>query len=234
MRRRCACMVGGSSKAIHIRNHPIKPDISVLQERLPFRQAWNPGTRRHGRRHVDAPAGAHPKELERSPFGGELSLPLHSHPEQDLGLTGLDAVTFINKWPQEFQATTRLRPPPRTEIASPFLGLFSKRYRRPKRRPLPLTILADATRRMKHGRNGIRDKLSRSFQRRPDHASNCSIVSRPLYSPALARRYPEMTATRRCSHPRPCPCWPVPIGKPLPGTENRTLSINTSNPQEES
>ncbi|TAM49292.1 MAG: DUF1493 family protein [Paraburkholderia sp.] len=93
------------------------------------------------------------EELGRPLFGGRLSLQPTSRLEEDLGLTGLDAVEFIDKWAQTFNVQEQEFPyrsyfsPEGQQLLSSFLGLFSKRFRRPALVPLTLGMLAEAARR---------------------------------------------------------------------------------------
>ncbi|KWF14259.1 DUF1493 family protein [Burkholderia ubonensis] len=90
------------------------------------------------------------EELGRPLFGGQLKLEPSSRLEDDLGLTGLDAVEFIDKWATTFNVQAdgfpydRYFGPEGQELLSSFLGLFSKKYRRPERVPLTLGMLAEA------------------------------------------------------------------------------------------
>lgn len=92
-------------------------------------------------------------ELGRPILGGRLNLQPTSRLEEDLGLTGLDAVEFIDKWAETFSVPAQGFPyrryfrPEGQELLSSFLGLFSKRFRQPCRVPLTLGMLADAMRR---------------------------------------------------------------------------------------
>ncbi|MGK8204740.1 DUF1493 family protein [Burkholderia cenocepacia] len=94
-------------------------------------------------------------ELRRPLFGGKLDLQPASRLEQDLGVTGLDAVEFIDKWAEAFNVDAKDFPyrryfgPEGQELLSSLVGLFSKRHRRPARVPLTLGMLAEATRRGK-------------------------------------------------------------------------------------
>lgn len=93
------------------------------------------------------------EELGRPLFGGKLNLQPESRLEQDLGLTGLDAVEFIDKWAETFSVDAKDFPyrryfgPEGQELLSSFVGLFSKRHRPSKRLPLTLGMLVEATRR---------------------------------------------------------------------------------------
>ncbi len=70
-----------------------------------------------------------------------------------MGLTGLDAVEFIDKWADSFHVQVREFPyrryfsPEGQQLLSSFLGLFSARFRRPALMPLTLGMLAEAMRR---------------------------------------------------------------------------------------
>ncbi|HVW49839.1 MAG TPA: DUF1493 family protein [Trinickia sp.] len=93
------------------------------------------------------------EELGRPLFGGRLNLQPTSRLEDDLGLTGLDAVEFIDKWSETFDVQAQGFPyrryfsPEGQQLLSSFLGLFSKRFRRPALLPLTLGMLAEAMRR---------------------------------------------------------------------------------------
>ncbi|MGN6087366.1 DUF1493 family protein [Trinickia sp.] len=93
------------------------------------------------------------KELGRPLFGGQLNIQPASRLEDDLGLTGLDAVEFIDKWADTFHVQAgefpyrRYFSPEGQQLLSSFLGLFSKRFRRPTLVPLTLGMLAEAMRR---------------------------------------------------------------------------------------
>ncbi|PMS35421.1 uncharacterized protein DUF1493 [Trinickia symbiotica] len=95
------------------------------------------------------------EELGRPLFGGRLNLQPASRLEDDLGLTGLDAVEFIDRWAATFNVQAQGFPyrryfsPEGQQLLSSFLGLFSKRFRRPALVPLTLGMLADAMRRGK-------------------------------------------------------------------------------------
>lgn len=93
------------------------------------------------------------EELGRPLFGGRLNLQPSSRLEEDLGLTGLDAVGFIEKWAATFNVRAQDFPyrryfaPEGQQLLSSFLGLFSKRVRQPAPVPLTLGMLAAAMRR---------------------------------------------------------------------------------------
>ncbi|KML46522.1 acyl carrier protein [Burkholderia cepacia] len=93
------------------------------------------------------------EELGRPLFGGKLNLQPESRLEQDLGLTGLDAVEFIDKWAETFSVDAKDFPyrryfgPEGQELLSSLVRLFSKRLRQSQRLPLTLGMLAEATRR---------------------------------------------------------------------------------------
>ena len=93
------------------------------------------------------------EELGRPLFGGELNLQPASRLEEDLGLTGLDAVEFIDSWAKTFNVEVQDFPsrryfgPEGQQLLSSFLGLFSKHFRRQPLVPLTLGMLAEATRR---------------------------------------------------------------------------------------
>lgn len=93
------------------------------------------------------------EELGRPLLGGRLDLKPSSSLEQDLGLTGLDAVEFIDTWAKTFGVQANEFPyrryfaPEGQELLSSILGLFSKRFRRPPPARLTLGMLAEAMRR---------------------------------------------------------------------------------------
>ena len=93
------------------------------------------------------------EELGRPLFGGRLDLQPTSRLEEDLGLTGLDAVEFIDKWAVTFNVHVQNFPyrryfgPEGQQLLSSLLGLFSKQFRHPPLAPLTLGMLAEATRR---------------------------------------------------------------------------------------
>ncbi|MGN6234325.1 MAG: DUF1493 family protein [Trinickia sp.] len=93
------------------------------------------------------------EELGRPLFGGQLNIQPTSRLEDDLGLTGLDAVEFIDKWAETFHVQVSDLPyrryfgPEGQQLLSSFLGLFSARFRRPALKPLTLGMLAEAMRR---------------------------------------------------------------------------------------
>ncbi|WP_206951300.1 DUF1493 family protein [Trinickia acidisoli] len=95
------------------------------------------------------------EELGRPLFGGQLNLQPTSRLEEDLGLTGLDAVEFIDRWAETFNVQAKGFPyrryfgPEGQQLLSSFLGLFAKRFRRPELVPLTLGMLAEAMRRGK-------------------------------------------------------------------------------------
>lgn len=93
------------------------------------------------------------EELGRPLFGGRLNLQPSSRLEGDLGLTGLDAVEFIEKWEGTLNVRAQDFPyrryfaPEGQQLLSSFPGLFSKRFRQPPLIPLTLGMLAAAMRR---------------------------------------------------------------------------------------
>ncbi|AGK48762.1 MULTISPECIES: DUF1493 family protein [Burkholderia] len=92
------------------------------------------------------------EELGRPLFGGELRLEPSSRLEQDLGVTGTDAVEYIDKWAEAFGVQAEGFPydryfgPEGQELLTSFLALFSKRFRKPSRVPLTLGMLEEAMR----------------------------------------------------------------------------------------
>ncbi|OXJ13146.1 DUF1493 family protein [Burkholderia sp. AU6039] len=101
------------------------------------------------------------EELGRPLLGGRLNLQPESRLEQDLGVTGLDGVEFIDRWAETFGVDAQGFPyrryfgPEGQELLSSLIGLFVKRLRHPERRPLTLGMLAEATRRGKWDTDAI-------------------------------------------------------------------------------
>ncbi|ACR29127.1 DUF1493 family protein [Burkholderia glumae] len=93
------------------------------------------------------------EELGRPIFGGPLKLTPDSRIEEDLRLTGLDAVEFIDKWAETFSIEAQGFPynryfgPESLDVIKSVLGLFSKKHRAPELVPLTLGMLAEAMRR---------------------------------------------------------------------------------------
>ncbi|KVG84552.1 acyl carrier protein [Burkholderia ubonensis] len=93
------------------------------------------------------------EELGKPIFGGPLKLTPDSRIEEDLRLTGLDAVEFIDKWAETFGVEAKGFPynryfgPESLDVIKSVLGLFSKKHRDPELVPLTLGMLAEAMRR---------------------------------------------------------------------------------------
>ncbi|RQR57398.1 DUF1493 family protein [Burkholderia sp. Bp9126] len=93
------------------------------------------------------------EELGKPIFGGPLKLTPDSRIEEDLRLTGLDAVEFIDKWAETFSVEAQGFPynryfgPESLDVIKSVLGLFSKKHRDPELVPLTLGMLAEAMRR---------------------------------------------------------------------------------------
>ncbi|KVP53630.1 acyl carrier protein [Burkholderia ubonensis] len=93
------------------------------------------------------------EELGKPIFGGPLKLTPDSRIEEDLRLTGLDAVEFIDKWAETFGVEAQGFPynryfgPESLDVIQSVLGLFSKKHRDPELVPLTLGMLAEAMRR---------------------------------------------------------------------------------------
>ncbi|NTX31272.1 DUF1493 family protein [Burkholderia pyrrocinia] len=92
------------------------------------------------------------EELGRPLFGGELRIDPSSRLEEDLRVTGIDAIEFIDKWAETFGVHAddfpyrRYFGPEGQELVTSFLALFSERYRKPPRVPLTLGMLEQAMR----------------------------------------------------------------------------------------
>ena len=93
------------------------------------------------------------EQLGRPILGGRLKLTPDSRLEEDLRLTGLDAVEFIDKWAERFGIDAQGFPykryfgPDSLDVIRTVLGLFSRRFRDPPLVPLTLGMLAEAMRR---------------------------------------------------------------------------------------
>ncbi|WP_126285664.1 DUF1493 family protein [Burkholderia stagnalis] len=93
------------------------------------------------------------EELGKPIFGGPLKLTPDSRIEEDLRLTGLDAVEFIDKWAETFGVEAQGFPynryfgPESLDVIKSVLGLFSKKHRDTELVPLTLGMLAEAMRR---------------------------------------------------------------------------------------
>ncbi|KWK88141.1 DUF1493 family protein [Burkholderia ubonensis] len=93
------------------------------------------------------------EELGKPIFGGPLKLTPDSRLEEDLHLTGLDAVEFVDKWAEKFDVEAQGFPysryfgPDSLDVIKLVLGLFSKTHRDADRVPLTLGMLAEAMRR---------------------------------------------------------------------------------------
>ncbi|NML29714.1 DUF1493 family protein [Paraburkholderia antibiotica] len=91
------------------------------------------------------------KELGKPVFG-RLTVTPTSRLEEDLGLTGVDAIEFIDKWAETFGVQAQGFPydryfgPDGLDVVSSVLGIFSKRFRQSTLVPLTLGMLADAMR----------------------------------------------------------------------------------------
>ncbi|KVC61831.1 acyl carrier protein [Burkholderia ubonensis] len=93
------------------------------------------------------------EELGKPIFGGPLKLTPDSRLEEDLHLTGLDAVEFVDKWAEKFGVEAQGFPysryfgPDGLDVIKLVLGLFSKKHRDADLVPLTLGMLAEAMRR---------------------------------------------------------------------------------------
>ena len=95
------------------------------------------------------------EELGR-PLFGRLELNSESRIEEDLRLTGVDAVEFIDKWAEKFNIEApdgfpyaRYFGPDSLDVVRAVAGLFSKRFRDAPLVPFTLGMLAEAMRRGK-------------------------------------------------------------------------------------
>ncbi|MFP3505352.1 DUF1493 family protein [Burkholderia sp. SIMBA_062] len=92
------------------------------------------------------------EELGRPMFGGPLKLTPDSRMEEDLRITGIDAIEFIDKWAETFGVDVTNFPykryfgPDTLDVVRSILGLFSSRYRDPELVPLTLGMLEEAMR----------------------------------------------------------------------------------------
>ncbi|WCM24579.1 DUF1493 family protein [Paraburkholderia bryophila] len=93
------------------------------------------------------------EQLGRPIFGGPLQLTPASRLEEDLGVTGLDGVEFIDKWAETFDVNAygfpyaRYFGPESLNLIESILGLFPRRFRGPELMPLSMAMLAEAMRR---------------------------------------------------------------------------------------
>jgi hypothetical protein len=100
------------------------------------------------------------EELGRPWFGRALKLTPDSRIEEDLRLTGLDAIEFIDKWAEKFGVDAQGFPYRRyfgadnLDVIRSVLGLLSRRFRDPPLVPLTLGMLAEA---MQRGRWDTRE-----------------------------------------------------------------------------
>jgi hypothetical protein len=100
------------------------------------------------------------EELGRPWFGQAPKFTSDSRMEEDLRLTGLDAVEFIDKWAEKFGVEAQGFPYSRyfgadnLDVIRSVLGLLSRRFRDPPLVPLTLGMLAEA---MQRGRWGTRE-----------------------------------------------------------------------------
>ncbi|MBA9898256.1 DUF1493 family protein [Burkholderia cepacia] len=92
------------------------------------------------------------EEPGRPLFGGELKIAPSSCLEEDLYVTGIDAIEFIDKWAETFGVQAgdfpcgRYFGPEEQDTVTTFLAMFSERYRQPPRVPLTLGMLEEAMR----------------------------------------------------------------------------------------
>ncbi|WP_321943149.1 DUF1493 family protein [Paraburkholderia tropica] len=93
------------------------------------------------------------EELGR-PIFGRLELRPESRIEEDLRITGVDAVEFIDAWAEKFNIAApegfpyaRYFGPDSLDVVRAVAGLFSKKFRDAPLVPLTLGMLAEAMRR---------------------------------------------------------------------------------------
>lgn len=93
------------------------------------------------------------EELGR-PIFGRLELRPESRIEEDLRITGVDAVEFIDRWAEKFNIAApegfpyaRYFGPDSLDVVRAVAGLFSKKFRDAPLVPLTLGMLAEAMRR---------------------------------------------------------------------------------------
>ncbi|MFP3798423.1 DUF1493 family protein [Paraburkholderia sp. SIMBA_027] len=93
------------------------------------------------------------EELGR-PLFGRLEIKPESRIEEDLRLTGVDAVEFIDKWAEKFKIDApdgfpyaRYFGPDSLDVVRTVAGLFSKKFRDAPLVPITLGMLAEAMRR---------------------------------------------------------------------------------------
>ncbi|ALX11213.1 acyl carrier protein [Burkholderia cepacia JBK9] len=92
------------------------------------------------------------EELGRPLFGGPLKLSRSSRMEEDLRITEIDAIEFIDKWGETFGIDVEHFPyrryigPDTLDMVRTFVGLLSSKYRAPELVPLTLGMLEEAMR----------------------------------------------------------------------------------------
>jgi hypothetical protein len=90
-------------------------------------------------------------ELGR-PLFGKLKLSAQTRLEEDLGLTGVDAIAFIDKWAETFKVAAQGFPyaryfgPESFDLTRTVLGIFSDRFRREPQVTITLGMLEHAMR----------------------------------------------------------------------------------------
>ncbi|HDR9502177.1 TPA: DUF1493 family protein [Burkholderia cepacia] len=100
----------------------------------------------------EKPAAFTREELGRPLFGGELKIAPSSRLEEDLYVTGIDAIEFIDKWAETLGVPAgdfpcgRYFGPEEQDRVTTFLAMFSERYRKPPRVSLTLGMLEEAMR----------------------------------------------------------------------------------------
>ncbi|HLX03153.1 MAG TPA: DUF1493 family protein [Trinickia sp.] len=93
------------------------------------------------------------EEFGKPLFGGRLTLTPATRLEEDVRITGIDAIEFIDKWLATFDIAVTEFPynryfgPESSDLLGALLGLFSQRLRPPTLVPITLGMLAEATRR---------------------------------------------------------------------------------------
>ncbi|WP_207000191.1 DUF1493 family protein [Trinickia mobilis] len=92
------------------------------------------------------------EEFGKPLFGGRLTLTPATRLEEDVQITGIDAIEFIDKWLTTFGIAVTEFPynryfgPESSDLLGALLGIFAKRFRPSPLVPITLGMLAEATR----------------------------------------------------------------------------------------